>query len=119
MHERFRLSRRRLLVFLLVPAAAIAFSLVWGEQQRDVTSQAALYSPGGSGEAGIPKGRYRHLRGGSTALRSTSGTQSVKALAAARSLGPQPQASTGCQAPCFTFGLVSGRVSAIAFDPVE
>ena len=29
------------------------------------------------------------------------------------SLGPQPQVSTGCQAPCFTFGPVSGRVNAI------
>ena len=32
-------------------------------------------------------------------------------------LGPAPQVSTGCQAPCFTFGAVSGRVNAIAFDP--
>src|SRR5919202_2928340 len=33
------------------------------------------------------------------------------------SLGPQPQESNLCQAPCFTFGLVSGRVNAIAIDP--
>src|SRR5438552_14937675 len=66
-------------------------------------------------KTGIPNGRYRAWRG----ARAHSGTQSIKALAAARPLGPQPQASTGCQAPCFTFGLVSGRVSAIAFDPVN
>ena len=60
-------------------------------------------------KSGIPGGYYRPLRKGSG--------RSIKALAAARSLGPQPQESTGCQAPCFTFGLVSGRVSAVAFDP--
>src|SRR5262249_41372953 len=55
---------------------------------------------------GIPAGHYR-------------GAGRASSLAAARPLGPQPQESTGCQAPCFTFGLVSGRVSAIAFDPVD
>src|SRR5215212_4553636 len=71
-------------------------------------------------KAAVPKGYYRTKRG--TIVRSfgaRSGTQSVKALAAAKPLGPQPQESTGCQAPCFTFGLVSGRVSAVAFDPVN
>jgi hypothetical protein len=66
--------------------------------------------------SGVPRGHYRPWRG----YRSKSGSaQSAAALAAARPLGPQPQESTGCQAPCFTFGLVSGRVSAIAFDPVD
>jgi hypothetical protein len=70
-------------------------------------------------KAGVPKGFYR-TRGGRL-VRSfgihTSGTQAVESLAAARPLGPQPQVSTGCQSPCFQFGLVSGRVNAIAFDP--
>ena len=69
-------------------------------------------------KAGIPKGVYTPLLGTARGKRSAYTTaQSVETLSAARSLGPQPQASTGCQAPCFTFGLVSGRISAIAFDP--
>ncbi len=69
-------------------------------------------------KSGIPKGHYKAWRGsGARQVSGSHGAQSVKALAAARPLGPQPQVSTGCQAPCFTFGLVSGRVSAIAFDP--
>jgi hypothetical protein len=69
---------------------------------------------------GIPKGHYGSWRGSRVrSVTGSHGAQSIKALAAARSLGPQPQASTGCQAPCFTFGLVSGRVSAIAFDPAN
>ena len=69
-------------------------------------------------KSGIPAGHYALRRGaGARQVAGAHGAQSVKALAAARSLGPQPQVSTGCQAPCFTFGLVSGRVSAIAFDP--
>jgi photosystem II stability/assembly factor-like uncharacterized protein len=64
---------------------------------------------------GIPSGTYRPWRG--SGLR-TNAAGSRAVLSAARPLGPQPQASTGCQAPCFTFGLVSGRVSAVAFDPV-
>jgi hypothetical protein len=64
--------------------------------------EAALVKPG------IPRG----LR----PVRAASGSDTIQALTGtARSLGPQPQESTGCQAPCFTFGLVSGRVSAIAF----
>jgi hypothetical protein len=59
-------------------------------------------------KSGVPAGTYRPVRGKA---------RSAKALGVARSLGPQPQESTGCQAPCFTFGLVSGRVSAIAFTP--
>jgi hypothetical protein len=66
--------------------------------------------------AGIPAGVYR--KGGASASTGRSGNAAAK-LAAARPLGPQPQESTGCQPPCFTFGLVSGRVSAIAFDPVD
>src|SRR3954452_3868777 len=69
-------------------------------------------------KVGIPKGLYRTRSG--KLVRSTgirSGAQAVEALSAAKPLGPQPQASTGCQAPCFTFGLVSGRINAIAFDP--
>ena len=69
-------------------------------------------------KAGIPRGQYRGWRG-TRAASGSHGAQSIKALAAARPLGPQPQVSTGCQAPCFTFGLVSGRVSAIAFDPAN
>jgi hypothetical protein len=69
-------------------------------------------------KSGIPRGQYRGWRG-VRAGSGSHGAQSIKALAAARPLGPQPQASTGCQAPCFTFGLVSGRVSAIAFDPAN
>src|SRR5262245_2326545 len=68
-------------------------------------------------KSGIPEGTYRlpkHLGG---RFNSASSAVSLKALSAARPLGPQPQASTGCQAPCFTFGLVSGRVSAVAFNP--
>src|SRR5206468_3784999 len=61
------------------------------------------------------QGHYRASRG--TRVTGVHGAQSIKALAAARPLGPQPQASSGCQAPCFTFGLVSGRVNTIAFDP--
>jgi len=68
-------------------------------------------------KSGIPAGHYRGRRG--SGRLGSHGTQSIKALAAARSLGPQPQVSTGCQAPCFTFGTVSGRVSAIAFDPAH
>ncbi len=69
-------------------------------------------------KSGIPKGHYKAWRGSAARQFSGShGAQSIKALSAARPLGPQPQASTGCQAPCFTFGLVSGRVNAIAFDP--
>jgi hypothetical protein len=60
-------------------------------------------------KSGLPSGHFR----------ARAGARSVKALGAARSLGPQPQESTGCQPPCFTFGLVSGRVSAIAFDPTN
>src|SRR6266498_2931499 len=67
-------------------------------------------------KSGIPKGHYKAWRG-TRSVTGSHGAQSIKALAAARPLGPQPQVSTGCQAPCFTFGLVSGRVSAIAFDP--
>jgi hypothetical protein len=67
-------------------------------------------------KAGIPEGRYRALRRAGRGY-AASGASALKALSAARSLGPQPQESTGCQAPCFTFGLVSGRVSAFAFDP--
>jgi hypothetical protein len=71
-------------------------------------------------KAGIPKGHYEAWRNsGVRSAKGSHGTQSIKALAAARPLGPQPQVSTGCQAPCFTFGLVSGRVSAIAFDPAN
>ncbi len=71
-------------------------------------------------KSGFPKGFYRPWRGdGGRARLRTTKTQAATALAAARPLGPQPQASNGCQAPCFTFGLVSGRVSAIAFDPVR
>ena len=69
-------------------------------------------------KVGIPRGLYRTRHG--KLVRSfgvRSGAQAVEALTAARALGPQPQASTGCQAPCFTFGLVSGRINAIAFDP--
>ncbi|MFL6006850.1 MAG: hypothetical protein ACJ744_11460 [Gaiellaceae bacterium] len=69
-------------------------------------------------KVGIPKGLYRTRSG--KLVRATgirSGAQAVQALSAAKPLGPQPQASTGCQAPCFTFGLVSGRINAIAFDP--
>jgi len=61
--------------------------------------------------SGIPAGHYRAA--------GRAGQQPQAKLSAARPLGPQPQESTGCQAPCFTFGLVSGRVSAIAFDPVD
>src|SRR3954449_5131115 len=71
-------------------------------------------------KVGIPKGLYRTRSG--KLVRSTgiqSGAQAVEALSAAKPLGPQPQASTGCQAPCFTFGLVSGRINAIAFDPTS
>src|SRR6266536_6214606 len=68
-------------------------------------------------KSGIPAGHYRGRRG--SGRLGSHGTQSINALAAARSLGPQPQISTGCQAPCFTFGTVSGRVSAIAFDPAH
>jgi hypothetical protein len=71
-------------------------------------------------KAGIPTGHYKGWRNsGARSATGSHGTQSIKALSAARPLGPQPQASTGCQAPCFTFGLVSGRVSAIAFDPAN
>jgi hypothetical protein len=70
--------------------------------------QAKLLRPG------IPSGVYRPLRG--SGGRATS-ARSASALSAARPLGPQPQISTGCQAPCFTFGPVSGRVSSFAFDP--
>jgi hypothetical protein len=71
-------------------------------------------------KSGIPKGHYRPWRGaGARSVSASSGAQSIKALSAARPLGPQPQESTGCQAPCFTFGLVSGRVSAIAFNPAN
>jgi hypothetical protein len=66
-------------------------------------------------KSGVPAGFYRPWRGAGRG--SVAG--SAAALSAARPLGPQPQLSTGCQAPCFTFGLVSGRVSAIAFDPVN
>src|SRR6266511_1880284 len=69
-------------------------------------------------KSGIPKGHYKAWRG-TRSVTGSHGAQSIKALAAARPLGPQPQVSTGCQAPCFTFGLVSGRVSAIAFDPAH
>ena len=70
--------------------------------------------------SGIPSGHYKAWRGsGARSVNGSHGAQSIKALSAARPLGPQPQASTGCQAPCFTFGLVSGRVSAIAFDPAH
>ncbi len=69
-------------------------------------------------KSGIPKGHYKAWRG-TRSVTGSHGAQSLKALAAARPLGPQPQVSTGCQAPCFTFGLVSGRVSAIAFDPAH
>ncbi|MDP9260087.1 MAG: hypothetical protein M3Q31_26525, partial [Actinomycetota bacterium] len=69
-------------------------------------------------KTGIPQGHYKAWRSsGVGSAKGSHATQSIKALAAARPLGPQPQVSTGCQAPCFTFGLVSGRVSAIAFDP--
>lgn len=55
--------------------------------------------------------------------RSATGSSTALAVNAPpdpfESLGPQPQESTGCQAPCFTFGFVSGRVNAIAFDPVN
>jgi hypothetical protein len=73
--------------------------------------QAKLIKPG------IPQGTYRPWRG----LKGGRGIAalSASALSAARSLGPQPQESHGCQAPCFVFGMVSGRVSAIAFDPVN
>jgi len=70
-------------------------------------------------KVGIPKGFYRPWRGHPALRVGAAKTQAASALATARSLGPQPQASTGCQAPCFTFGLVSGRVSAIAFDPTQ
>jgi hypothetical protein len=70
-------------------------------------------------KAGLPKGVYRPWRGQPGFASGGAKTQAATALAAARPLGPQPQASSGCQAPCFTFGLVSGRVSAIAFDPVQ
>jgi hypothetical protein len=66
-------------------------------------------------KAGIPAGHYRPWRGAGRASAAGAAT----ALSAARPLGPQPQESTGCQPACFTFGLVSGRVSAIAFDPVN
>jgi hypothetical protein len=68
-------------------------------------------------KAGIPSGRYLVRVGKGGRVYSASSPAAIKALSAARSLGPQPQESTGCQAPCFTFGLVSGRVSAFAFDP--
>ena len=71
-------------------------------------------------KSGIPKGQYGTRRSSSgRSFSGVSGAKSIAALSAARPLGPQPQASTGCQAPCFTFGLVSGRVSAAAFDPVN
>jgi hypothetical protein len=34
------------------------------------------------------------------------------------SIGPQPQESNTCQAPCFTFGRVAGRTNDIVVDPV-
>jgi len=70
-------------------------------------------------KAGVPKGFYRPWRGRPGFASGPAKTQAAAALAAARPLGPQPQASSGCQPPCFTFGLVSGRVSAIAFDPTQ
>ena len=70
-------------------------------------------------KAGVPKGFYRPWRGRPGFASGRAKTQAAAALAAARPLGPQPQASSGCQPPCFTFGLVSGRVSAIAFDPAQ
>jgi hypothetical protein len=68
-------------------------------------------------QSGIPDGRYRLGRASGGRVYAGSSVAAIKALSAARPLGPQPQASTGCQAPCFTFGPVSGSTRAIAFDP--
>ena len=87
--------------------------------------QPALAAEGGqAGEADQGRDPARAATGSAAARRSAGarGSQAgsrSSTLAAARPLGPQPQVSTGCQAPCFTFGLVSGRVNAIAFDPVN
>src|SRR5689334_21721066 len=35
------------------------------------------------------------------------------------SIGPQPEESNTCQAPCFAFGRVSGRTNDIVVDPVN
>ena len=86
--------------------------------------QPALAAEGGqAGEADQDRDPGRPLPARPRPRRSAgaraSSRQPLSTLAAARPLGPQPQVSTGCQAPCFTFGLVSGRVNAIAFDPVN
>jgi hypothetical protein len=60
----------------------------------------------------VPAGRVTYSRNASS---------SPLALDPARwtSIGPRPQESNTCQAPCFTFGRVSGRVNDIVIDPVS
>jgi hypothetical protein len=61
-------------------------------------------------QAGIPAGSKparSTARANTPSLSTTSFT----------SYGPQPQITDQCQAPCFTFPPVSGRVNVIAVDP--
>src|SRR4051794_33187036 len=53
--------------------------------------------------AGVPAGQVTYNRGNALSPLSLDPTRWT-------SIGPQPQESDTCQAPCFAFGRVSGRV---------
>jgi hypothetical protein len=143
---RSRAVRLIVLFGLLILAVVLPSVLSGGAKDHAAALRAQLYSPGSEVEGSLtareqfwqtrltyPTGHFDQrwvvaaareakliksgIPAGMKRYRGSSHARSINALSAARPLGPQPQESTGCQPPCFTFGFVSGRVSAIAFDP--
>src|SRR5690348_4730856 len=61
---------------------------------------------------GVPAGQVTYNRANSASPLSLNPNSWT-------SIGPRPQDSNTCQAPCFTFGHVSGRVNDIVIDPIS